>query len=95
MEEYKFGKNMLILSVMTLITVIVWVSYEVYRAYTQTTVPQIIKELMTPLNPTIDEAVMETIKEKYQIPEEELNIITQPPIETEIEEEATPSQTPL
>lgn len=104
-QEYKFGKNILVLSIMTLITVIVWVGYEVYSAYTQTTVPRIIKELTTPLNPRIDEEAIEDIEEKYQIPEEELNIATQPitiELETEeeeieeeieIEEEATPSPT--
>lgn len=93
-QEYKFGKNILVLSIMTLITVIVWVGYEVYHTYTQTTVPRIIKELIKPLSPSIDEAAIEDIKGKYQIPEEELNIITQPIIELETEEEATPSQTP-
>lgn len=104
-QEYKFGKNMLILSITTLITVIVWVGYEVYSAYSQATVPRIIRELIKPLNPTIDEAAIEDIKEKYQIPEEELNVVTQPAIELgtreeeeveegiEAEEEATPSQT--
>ncbi len=91
---------------MTLTTVIVWVGYEVYRAYTQTTVPRIIKELITPLNPNIDETTIEDIEGKYQIPEEELDIVTEPIIEFEIEEEAefeeeeieekeaTPSQMP-
>lgn len=106
MDKYKFGKNILILSIMTLITVTVWVGYEVYRVYTQTTVPRIIKELIKPLNPNIDETTIEDIGEKYQIPEKELNIVTQPIIELETEEEveveeeeieteeATPSQTP-
>jgi len=105
-QEYKFGKNILLLSIMTLITVIVWVGYEVYSAYTQTTVPRVIKELIRPLSPSIDEATIEDIKGKYQIPEEELNIVTQPVVEweteeeeeieeeIETEEEATPSQTP-
>jgi len=107
-QEYKFGKNILILSITTLITVVVWVGYEVYSAYTQTTVPKIIRELIKPLSPNIDEATIEDIQEKYQIPEEELNIITQPVLELEteegaeteeeeeieIEEEATPSPTP-
>lgn len=93
-QEFKFGKNMLVLSIMTLITVIVWVGYEVYSAYTKTTVPRIIKELIKPLSPNINETAIEEIKKKYQIPEGELDIVTQPAIESETEEEATPSQTP-
>jgi len=105
-QEYKFGKNILVLSIMTLITVIVWVGYEVYSTYTQATVPRIIKELTKPLNPNIDEEAIEDIQEKYQIPEEELNVVTQSIIELETEEEeeteeeiepeeeATPSPTP-
>lgn len=93
-QEFKFGKNMLVLSIMTLITVIIWVGCEVYSAYTKTTVPRIIKELIKPLSPDVNETVIEEIKNKYQIPEGELNIVTQPVIESETEEEATPSQTP-
>ncbi len=103
MDQPKFGKNILIISIMTLITVFIWIGYEVYHAYTATTVPTVVRELIQPLNPSIDEAIIENIKEKYQIPTEELEVVTQPlpspspegefEEEIEIEAETAPSQT--
>lgn len=95
-EQLKLGKNALVLSIMTLLTVFTWIGFEVYRTYTQPTVPKIIKELIQPLNPTINEIVLIEIEKKYQPSEEELNIITaplpSPSLELETEEEVTPSQ---
>lgn len=101
MEQLKFGRNILILAIMSLITVGAWIGFEVYHAYTKTTVPRVAKELVKPLDAKIDEAVIEDIKERYQIPEEELEIVSQPTespfpeaeLEIEVEEEASPSQT--
>lgn len=103
MDQLKFGRNILIISITTMITVFVWIGFEVYHAYTATTIPTVVRELIQPLNPNIDTAVIEDIKEKYQIPTEELEMVTQPlpspspegefEEEIEIEAEATPSQT--
>jgi hypothetical protein len=58
------------------LTTIIWVGYEVYHAYTETTVPQVISKLIQPLNPTLDQTVLQAIKEKQQPSEEELNLPT-------------------
>lgn len=96
-NQFKLGKNILILSIMTLLTVFTWVGFEVYHAYTKTTVPQVVQELIKPLNPALNQAVVEEIEKKYQPSESELEIISVPlpsPItELETGEEATPSQT--
>lgn len=93
--KFKFGKNFLILASMTLIIVFLWIGFEVYRSYTETTIPKVITELIKPLSPAIDLATIEDIEKRYQISTEELNkpIETISTPETETEEEATPSQT--
>ncbi len=101
MNQLKFGKDALVLSIITLLTVLCWVGFEVYRAYTQTTIPQVIRELARPLDPNIDIALIEDIAEKHQPSDEELNIPIVPlpsptpelEVELEVEEESTPSQT--
>jgi hypothetical protein len=102
MKELKFGKNMLVLSIMTLLTTFTWIGFEVYRAYTRPTIPKIITQLIRPLDPKIDQAVIEDIKEKYQPSPDELNTTIVPlpspveeelELEVELEEEATPSPT--
>lgn len=102
MNQLKFGKNIFVLSILTLVTAFVWIGYEVYHAYTKTTVPQVVTRLIQPLNPTIDQKALDEIREKYQLSSKELNIppITLPSplsegeeVEEEVEEEASPSQT--
>lgn len=90
MNQLKFGKNILIISLMTLLTVFSWIGFEVYRTYTKTTVPKIIKDLIKPLNPTLNQNLFEEIDKKYYLSTEELNLVSTPsPI---LEEEST-SQT--
>ncbi len=102
MNQLKFGKNILALSIFTLITAFVWIGYEVYHAYTKTTVPQVVTKLIQPLNPRIDQKALDDIEEKYQLSSKELNL---PPailpglpseeeegLEIEEEEETGPSQ---
>lgn len=95
-KELKLGKNILILSIMTLVTVFTWIGFEVYYAYTKTTVPQIIRELIKPLNPNLNQKIIEDIESKYQPSTAELETISipipSPTLELETGEEATPSQ---
>ncbi|OGV89533.1 hypothetical protein A2Z41_01650 [Microgenomates group bacterium RBG_19FT_COMBO_39_10] len=95
MKDLKLGKNILIISIFTLLTVFAWIGFQVYSAYTKTTIPKIVKELIQPLNPRIEESIIKEIKEKYQVPSEELNVVSQSPTspEAEKEEEATTGQT--
>lgn len=96
MTQLKFGKNILFLSIMTLVTVLCWVGFEVYHAYTQPTVPEILKELIKPLDSTINITVVEDIEAKHQPSIEELSVpttpIPTPTLELEAGEESTPSQ---
>ena len=48
MDQLKFGRNILILAIMSLITVGAWIGFEVYHAYTQTTIPRVTSELIKP-----------------------------------------------
>jgi hypothetical protein len=72
MNELKLGKNALILSIMTLITVLVWIAFEVYRTATKTTIPKVTQEQMAPLNPQIKKEVIEKIKENIWFSAEEV-----------------------
>jgi hypothetical protein len=72
MNELKLGKNSLILSIMTLITVLVWIAFEVYRTATKTTIPKVTQEQMAPLNPQIKKEVIEKIKENIWFSAEEV-----------------------
>ncbi len=95
MNRPKLGRDILILSIMTLLTTLTWIGSEVYRNYTKSTVPKIIKELTTPLNPAIDTTIIDDIEKKYHPSIEELDLPTAPislPSELTTGEESTASQ---
>jgi hypothetical protein len=71
MNEFKLGKNALILSIMTLITVLTWIIFEVYRTATKTTIPKVTQEQMAPLNSQIKKEIIEKLKENIWLSPEE------------------------
>lgn len=86
MEKFKLGKNALILSIMTLLAVLTWIGSEVYWTIKKTTITEITKEQMAPLDPKIDKELILSLKTNLSLPEEELNtaiIITEAEAEAE------------
>jgi len=73
MKGLKLGKDVLIMSIMTLITVFTWTGFEVYRTYSRTTITKVTQEQMSSLNPVLKTEVIETLKANLTFPEEELN----------------------
>lgn len=52
------SRDILILSIFTLVTVIAWITFDVYHAATASNISPVQKELITPLDSTFD---MDTI----------------------------------
>lgn len=48
------NKEILILALLTLFTVLSWIIYDVYHAATTSTITPVQQELMKPLTPTFD-----------------------------------------
>jgi len=78
MNEFKLGKNALILSIMTLITVLTWIIFEVYRTATKTTIPKVTQEQMAPLNSQIKKEIIEKLKENIWLSPEEAQSFSSP-----------------
>ena len=72
-NKFVLGKNALIISIMTLITVLVWAGLEIYRAFTKNTIPTVTQEQMRPLDPKLKRETIENLKESIWFSEEELN----------------------
>lgn len=82
--KFKLGKDALILSIMTLLTIITWISFEVYRTLHKPTTTQVTKKQMEPLNPKINTTTIQSLKENLSFSDEELNIVpTSAPTPTE------------
>lgn len=58
------GKDFLILSILTLLTVVAWIVSDAYHAAVTSTVTEVEKKLMEPLNPTFDQKVINALKER-------------------------------
>lgn len=95
MEKKKFqlGKDALIISILTLVTALAWIGFEVYRALTRSEVPQVLQRQIAPLSPKIDQETLQILGAREAISAEELEKVAPPPITTPTPE-TEPSPTP-
>lgn len=61
-SNLKLGKEALVLAVMTLITIITWLIFDVYRTSKKTTITETTKEQMKLLNPEINREIIDSLK---------------------------------
>lgn len=67
----KLNRDLFNLSIMTLITVLTWAGFDVYRAFHQVEIPQVLKRQIEPLSPELDKEVFANLKERDFISREE------------------------
>lgn len=84
---FKIGKDALIFSIMTLITVLTWVAYAVYQAATTSQITNVTKEQLTTLSPKIETEVFDEIEKGISFTKEELRTIRPPATESAILQE--------
>jgi len=68
--QKQLSRSFFRLSILTLITVIIWVAIITYQAFTKSRVGPEVKKEILPLTPTLDLDTMERIKERQVIPPE-------------------------
>lgn len=61
-NNFKLGKEVLVLAVMTLLTIITWLAFDVYRVSKKTTIAETTKEQMRVLDPKINKDVINALK---------------------------------
>ena len=71
--KFKFGKDLLILAILTLLVIVTWVGFDVYKALNKTTIPKTTKEHMQKLDPILNTKVIEDIKSRIVFSEDDLN----------------------
>jgi len=71
MNDFRTSKNVLFFSIMTLVTVITWIGFEVYRTATKTTIPQVTQEQMASLEPKIRKEIINSLQNNIWISQEE------------------------
>ncbi|MFH1289472.1 MAG: hypothetical protein ABIH88_02010 [Patescibacteria group bacterium] len=71
--KFKFGKDLLVLTILTLLVIVTWVGFDIYKALNKTTIPKATKEQMQKLDPTLNTKVIEDIKSRIVFSEDDLN----------------------
>lgn len=79
-NKFELGKDALIMAIMTLITILTWVGFDIYWAVKKTTIPKATQAQMAPLNPTINPKIINDLKDNLSFNEETLDIVTNPPL---------------
>jgi len=90
MKKLQLGKDALILAILTLITVITWIAFDVYRILAKTEIPRILQKQIAPLDSKIPVTTLEELEERISFSQEELGQVAVPvPEEESTEEELT------
>lgn len=75
MKKRQISQQSLTLSILTLITVLCWGGFDIYRSYTKTTVKPDVRQQLTPINPKLELDVIEDLEALRAIPREEISNI--------------------
>jgi hypothetical protein len=92
MKKIKLGKDALTLSILTLVTVLTWIGFDVYKALTKSEIPRVLQKQIAPLNPKVDWEIIEELRNKKTVSEEELKTVVIP--EVSPSPEPSPAVTP-
>lgn len=61
-KEKGISKDFLILSVLTVISVTVWIILDVYHALNKSEIPQVLKQQTEPINPKLDLTILDELE---------------------------------
>ncbi len=79
-EKTRASRDLLILSVLTLVTILTWVGMDVYRRLTKPPIPEILEKELLPLDPQIETDVFDVLETRLK------DIPYSPPSPTIVEE---------
>jgi len=72
MKKYKVPKFITIL-ILTLITIIIWVGFEVYGNLTKSEEVAVADEIIEPITPTLDEETLQDVDQRLFFEENEIS----------------------
>ena len=56
------SKDWIVLLILSLITTLLWTGFEIHRAYTTTTIPEVLEEQMKPINPQLNQEALKMLR---------------------------------
>lgn len=77
MVQRKVAKQLLTIAIASVITVMVWIGFDVYREATRVNIPKIPPEQLAPLAPRIDNKIFETLNKRAMYTRDDLTQLPQ------------------
>jgi len=66
MKKKRIDRDIVVVLISTLVTLVAWVGFEVYRAYTKVVVPADIEKYLTPLDPQLNTSILDDLEKRQQ-----------------------------
>ena len=61
-QKTKISRDLLVLSVLTLITILTWLGMDIYRRLIQREIPQVMEKQLLPLDPRIETKIFDYLE---------------------------------
>jgi len=65
-QKNKISRDVLVISVLSLLTILVWIGMDVHRKLTQKEVPEILEKQLLPLDPKIDVEIINVLESQLE-----------------------------
>ncbi len=82
-----FSSNSLVIGIFTLLAVGSWVTFDVYRGLTKSTVPDVLQEQIRPLKTELDEEIVNNLRNRRQFSDQFLLMVESKALEEQEEGE--------
>jgi len=63
-RKSKINRDLLVISILTLITILSWIGMDVYHRLTKTAVPEVVERQLLPLDPKIKTEVLNYLENR-------------------------------
>jgi hypothetical protein len=70
MNANESDRDLLLVSILTFLTVLSWVAFEIAKTVKTTTVQAPVQQIIKPLNPTLDTAILDTLEKRISVTNE-------------------------
>jgi len=76
MKKPFFGKDTLVLSIISLATIIVWIGFDIFQTFSQSQIPAATQKQLQPLDPVVSKKTLEQLEDQLSFSQEELDLVT-------------------
>jgi hypothetical protein len=72
-KELKVRQEVYRVGLISLVSAVIWIGFDLYRAYSQTSVPKVLQQQLRPLNPSINIEQLSQLEKRIRLSESQLN----------------------